>query len=226
MLVSWVAGDEDALDERAVSWVEQTGCDGWILPVFESEPLEHAAGWNDHLAGDPEAFSKVIDAWTGYLEGLGVERLSEGAIILHRSVNGRGAGIRIDEVEEDELDGAGDQVLRAFENRARLAGMRASALLDEVLAPAMPLRAEVPIPTRSRDHALVHIDDGTYASVEAAPRAADVIGELDGTRTLRKAVTLVARRHEVPAETLQRQALKLARELIELGALRFAEGGR
>jgi methylase of polypeptide subunit release factors len=221
LLVSWVAHDEDALDERAVAWVERTGCDAWILPVFESEPLEHAAGWNDHLAGDSEAFSDVLDAWTGYLAELGVERLSEGAIILHRGANGRAPEIRIDEVEEDELDGAGDQVLRAFENRERLAGMRSADLLDEKLAPAMPLRAEVPLPTRSRDHAVVHVDDGTYASVEAAPRAADVIGELDGERTLRKAIRVVAGRFEVPAQTLERQALKLVRELLELGALRF-----
>ena len=54
MLVSWLAEDEDEPDERVRAWVEATGCSAWILPTQGADPLDHAAEWNSHLAGDPE----------------------------------------------------------------------------------------------------------------------------------------------------------------------------
>jgi methylase of polypeptide subunit release factors len=212
MLVSWLARDADEPDERAIAWVEESGCDGWILPVFEADPLEHAAGWNDHLAADPDALGPVLDAWTGYLAKLGVERVSEGAILLHKRGNGRKPELRIDEVEEDGLEPASDQVLLAFENRDRLRGMKRKDLLRARLAPAMPLRIELAIPARRGAHALVHLDDGTCSDLETPPEAARALERLDGATKLADAIDA----------DFERPTLKLVRELLELGALRFA----
>jgi protein-L-isoaspartate O-methyltransferase len=43
LLVSWVAEDEDSPDERALAWTKELECDSWILPVWEADPLDHAA---------------------------------------------------------------------------------------------------------------------------------------------------------------------------------------
>src|SRR5439155_5157222 len=72
LLVSWLAQDEDSPDERVLAWVEATGCSGWILPTQGSDPLDHAAEWNSHLAGDPQAFGEAVDEWEHYFERLGV----------------------------------------------------------------------------------------------------------------------------------------------------------
>src|SRR5438132_6461308 len=50
LLVSWLAEDEDSPDERVLGWVKDTGWSGWILPTQGSDPLDHAAEWNAHLA--------------------------------------------------------------------------------------------------------------------------------------------------------------------------------
>jgi methylase of polypeptide subunit release factors len=213
LLVSWVASDEDEPDERALEWVEASGCDAWILPMYEATPLEHAAGWNDHLAVDAEAYGRVLDSWTEYLAGLGVERVSEGAILLHRRDAVSEHDARIDEVDEDELDEASDQVLLAFANRARLAGLDRTQLLETRLEPSMPLTIEFGVPQRPDAHALVHLDEGTCSDLETPPEAANVLAKLDGRVTLVDAID----------NGYERQTLKLVRELLELGALRVVD---
>src|SRR6266540_3581578 len=84
LLVSWLAEDEDEPDERVVEWAERTGCDSWILSTWESDPLSHASEWNSQLTGDPEAFGRALDEWAAYFEELGVQWISEGAVVLHK----------------------------------------------------------------------------------------------------------------------------------------------
>src|SRR6184192_737454 len=45
LLVSWLAEDEDEPDVRVLEWAEETGCDSWILPTWDSDPLSHASTW-------------------------------------------------------------------------------------------------------------------------------------------------------------------------------------
>ena len=82
MLVSWLAFDENAPDERVIGWAEASGCDSWILSTLNSDPLTHAAEWNSHLAG--EALGDALDEWARYFDDLGVELVSEGGVILHK----------------------------------------------------------------------------------------------------------------------------------------------
>lgn len=209
VLVSWLAHDAGEPDERVLEWVDDIGCDAWILPMYEADPLDHAAGWNDHLAVDGPAFEEALDSWTEYLEDLGIEHVTEGAIVLHKR-EADVHDVRIDEVEEDELDDAGDQVLRAFENRARLAELGRDDLLAARLEPAMPLSLELTLPPE-REVAL-HLDEGTHSDLEAPREVVAVLEKLDGRIELREAVD----------NGYERQTLDLVRELLELGALRFA----
>jgi methylase of polypeptide subunit release factors len=221
-LVSWIADDEDAPDERVMAWVEATGCESWILVASESTALEHAAMWNAHLADDAVAYGRALDDWTRYLDGLGVSLVSDGAIVLHRGPNGR-ATTRIDSVDEDTLEDASDQVERAFEARARLAALtRPADLLHArpVLQFAVRLEQDLDPPRRST--AAVSLAEGTNSIVETTPAALEIVPELDGRVRLADVVRAVARRRRLPktqADALRRDALELTRELLELGVL-------
>ena len=52
VLVSWLAESEDEPDERVHDWLEGNGCDAWVLGLSGADPLDHAAGWNEHFTGD------------------------------------------------------------------------------------------------------------------------------------------------------------------------------
>ena len=219
MLASWIGESEEAADERPLAWARTVkGCDAWILSVWEADPLDHAATWNRQLAGKPAELGRAIDEWTGYLEELGARWVSEGAILLHRRA-GRRHSARVDGIDDEALEAAGEQVRRAFEGRAALAELRrADDLLD--LRPELVMRLQLEqelVPRRSGNAAAaarVQLVDGTSSTVETTPDALAVVKRLDGGVTLRRAVGRAA-------PGVQREAVRLCRELVELGAVRL-----
>lgn len=219
MLASWVAASEETADDRPVAWAKALdGCDAWILSAWEADPLDHAATWNTQLAGKRAEFGAALDRWTEYFAELGIGWVSEGAILLHRRP-GRRHGSRVDALDDEALESAGEQVRRAFAGRAALAELRrADDLLDTKPELAMRLELEQDVVPRRSGNALtsarVQLVDGTSSTVETTPEAADVVRRLDGSVKLRRVVGRSA-----PA--VQREALRLCRELIELGAVQL-----
>ena len=195
MLASWLGSNPDAPDDRVWEWVQDIGCDAWILPVDEASPREHAERWNAHLADDHAAYREAVKRWTAYLKGLGARVVTEGGILLHRR-DGRNT-TRIDEVDEDELGPADLQIRRAFAARAALDG---HDLLDARLERADALRIE----TLSR-HARVTLEEGIWPRIDVSRGAATVIGKLNGS----------------PLRELKPSSAAVAAmgELLELGAL-------
>jgi methylase of polypeptide subunit release factors len=223
LLVSWLAQDEDAPDERAFEWTGETGCDSWILPIWDADPLSHATSWNSHLDG--EAFARALDEWTTYFERLGVRWISEGAVLLHKRPGGGDA--RVDPIEEDDVDVADEQIQRAFAARARLAELDGDDdLLDEALSLEMAFSLEQELePENGRAsvvEARIQLDEGTNSMLEVEPGVLDVVAALDGSTPLGDVIDGVANRLELSANEraeLERDAVEGVRELLELGAL-------
>jgi methylase of polypeptide subunit release factors len=229
MLVSWLALDENAPDERVLGWAEATGCDSWILPTMNSDPLTHAADWNSHLAGD--ALAAALDEWTEYFDSLGVQLVSEGAVILHNRDPGGEHTARVDELDEDDLDDAGEQILRAFEARARLAELGGDRALLEtrigVASNLQLLRELEPAGGRAVDvEGSVELTEGTKQAVDASADAQEVVASLDSRMRLGEVIDTTSDRlglSDDEAQALREEALEVTRELLELGALRFRD---
>jgi methylase of polypeptide subunit release factors len=199
MLVSWVAHGPDDADDRVSDWIDGNGCDAWIVSFGGSDPLDHAAGWNDHLATDPEAYGEVLDEWVAWFEENGIGWISEGGVIMRRRDGTRNL-IRLDSTDEDDLEFASDQVERVFDGLELLAEDERS-LLDR--APALAAAARV-------ERTFVELDEGTHPELELDPDVADAVDLLDGTRTVREVLQTTSRR---------RDTLETVRELLLYGFL-------
>jgi methylase of polypeptide subunit release factors len=226
MLVSWLAFDEENPDERVVAWAEASGCDSWILSTLSSDPLTHAAEWNSHLGGD--ALGEALDEWSGYFDSLGVQLVSEGAVVLHKRRDG-GHTARVDELDEEELDDAGGQILRAFESRARLdeasgddrllearVGVASSLRLDRQLEPSGGRAVDV--------EGSVELTEGTKHAVDASADVQEVVASLDSRMRVSEVIDTTADRLGLlddEVEALRTDAVDVIRDLLELGALRF-----
>ena len=81
IMVSWIQnGDDPGLRPR--EWIEQSGCDAWILHTGTDDALAAAAGWNRSV--DPEERGEKIDAWLEYFRNEGIEAIAYGAILLRK----------------------------------------------------------------------------------------------------------------------------------------------
>lgn len=209
MLVSWLAESEEDPDVRVDRWLQDNGCDAWVLGLSGADPLDHAAGWNEHLSVDPEAYGAALDRWTSYLEELGVGWVTEGAVLVHKRP-GEVHMIRTDPVDEDELEYAGDQVERVFHALEVVADIDDPvALLDERFSLVEDAQIQQ---DAIRDGATVILEEGTWHEVEIDDETVDVLVELDGRATLAEAID----RARVPR---RRSTLADVQELFELGIL-------
>jgi SAM-dependent methyltransferase len=176
LLVSWVAADEDEPDVRPFAWTDDTGCDAWILGFSGADPLDHAAGWNDYLEHDPERFGASLDEWTAYLDDLGVAWITEGAVLLHRR-DGALHVLRADDVDEDNLEPAGEQIQRVFASQERVAEAGVAGSRPR-LAPDACIEHQLAGDRRVK--AKIRLLDGMCFERELAADEVEVIASLDG----------------------------------------------
>jgi methylase of polypeptide subunit release factors len=223
LLVSWLAQDEDAPDERAFAWTDRTGCDSWILPVWDADPLSHATSWNSHLEGD--AFAHAVAEWEAYFERLGVRWISEGAVLLHKRSGG--GEVRVDPVEEEDVDIADEQIRQAFAARERLSELEAD---DDVLEWRLSLEIALSLEqelepddgTAAIVEARIQLSEGTNSALDVGPGVIDVVASLDGGTPLAEVIDGVADRLDLSVrerKQLKRDAVEAVRDLLELGAL-------
>jgi len=224
VLVSWLAESEDEPDEHVHDWLDGNGCDAWILGLAGSDPIDHAAGWNDHLSSDPDAYASTIEEWTSYFAGLGAGWISEGGVVMHKRAGDRHI-VRADGVDEDELEFASDQIERVFNALAAIAE-NGDAVLDGRLRLVEETRFDQELDrTGAVTSTLLVLDEGTCSDWELSVEQADVLVALDGATTLDQAVARVVRREELSkneAAELRRSVRDLARDLLETGALELA----
>ena len=213
MLVSWLAHSKGDPDARVEEWLEDNACDAWVVSLSGADPLDHAAGWNEHLSDDPADYGATLDRWTAYFEDLGVAWISEGAVLLHKRP-GTQYMIRTAWANEDDLEYGSDQIDRVFKALRRLATVDDSReLLGDRLAVPEGARIEQAV---GEEGATVVLEEGTWPELEVDDETVDVLAELDGRVTLAEALD----RARVPR---RRSTLDDIQELLELGILELRE---
>ncbi|HVW90658.1 MAG TPA: methyltransferase [Gaiellaceae bacterium] len=225
VLVSWLAESEDEPDEHVYEWVEGNGCDAWVLGLSGSDPLDHAAGWNEHLSTEPDEYDASIAEWESYFDELGAGWISEGAVILHRRAGDHHI-VRADTADEDELEYASEQIERVFRALEELARHGEDAVLERRMRLAPDVRFDQELDrTGAVTSTLLVLDEGTCPDVEVGLETAEVLTALDGATTLEQAVQRVARREELSKRetlALHHDVFGLARDLLEQGILELA----
>ena len=220
VLVSWLAESEDDPDERVHTWLAGNGCDAWVLGLSAADPLDHAAGWNEHFTGDPESMTAALDEWAEYFAALEAGWISEGAVLM-RKRDGDHHVVRADPVDEDELEFASDQIERVFDALALVAEEGAAAILDARLTLADDVRFDQELDRHGEvQEVRIVLDTGTCPELELDLDTAELLTTLDGDRTLEQAIERYARRLELgkrEASELRHDALQAVRELFEQG---------
>jgi SAM-dependent methyltransferase len=175
LTASWLGRSEDEPDDRIHAWLEDSGCDAWVNPIRGADPLDHAAGWTDHLA--PDAVGPALDAWASYLAELGAGWVTEGVVVLHKRA-GTHHLVNTEQVDEDDLEDGGVQALRVLSNLALLAEGDYRRMRFRLVKNAW-FREEIDHEGDITDVTLM-LDEGTQPELEIEPHELDALVEPKG----------------------------------------------
>ena len=211
LLVSWLAFDEDAPDERVIEWAEASGCDSWILSTLNSDPLTHAAEWNSHLVG--EALGEALDEWTRYFDSLGVQLVSEGAVILHKRRRAASTARGWTSSTRRTLT---TQAIRSCARSKRARGLPSSTATRTcsqtrvgVASSLRFIRELEPSGGRAVDvEGSVELTEGTKHAVDATADAQEFVASLDSRMRLGEVIAATADRLGLSTRKRRRSARK------------------
>ena len=222
LLIAWALDPDDPAG-RPRSWLEASGCDGFLLHTSTDDPIETATVWNRDLLDRPEAYAEALDRWLAYYRDLGIEQLGYACLVLRKRSYGRDGWLEAQQLPRAALRPAGRHVRKLFETRDRMSEIDSdSVLLDRRLRVVDD--AVVTQDTRfegGRWHAqnlTLRLENGLPFSAEIDAPTARLIRGLDGSRTLHEALAAA-----VDSDAALETGLALARQMLEIGFLELSE---
>ncbi len=99
--------------ERLSGWLEDSGCDVWIVHSYSEDPGEYAQHWVAHPgSAPPDDVAEEFERWMAYYERNRIEAIDAGIISLRRRSGGRN-WVRVDR-DSDPDPYTGEAILRGF----------------------------------------------------------------------------------------------------------------
>jgi methylase of polypeptide subunit release factors len=225
MLINWHHATESDWPVRPLQWLENNGCDGWLICIHWSIPLLYAAHWlrqTDHR--DPDRYQRLLQQWTQYYKNAGMAYISSGIVIL-RKRSGAPNWTRHDLIPDPESAVPfGQHIARIFAAEDFLRSLPAcEALLDHIFAVHPDLMMEQRLAMREGRWAIqeltMKLEHGFAFAGRVDKWVFDLLGHCDGQATLREAIERLARKSEVSATSLFSAYKEVARKLVSLGIL-------
>jgi SAM-dependent methyltransferase len=211
MLCSWVVPRAASWSAPILEWLDECGCDVFLLRFTLDDPVGYAAKWTHDL-----------DRWLAYYRTGGIERIALGAVVLHRP-----GTVRVDvEGTSGPRGSAGPQLERIFSAQRDLAGDRSG--------PAALLASRFQLVDGHRMEQTADFGDGRYsvrvtrlATTEGVgvdpivdTDAVHVLARLDPDARLADVIERAARETGLERARIERAALTTLPRLYGLG---FAE---
>jgi SAM-dependent methyltransferase len=222
LLVNWLHLQGEDGDGRVTSWLEGTGCDGWVVQREIAAPEDYVTAWlrdTDEGAG----FDRLYEEWVGWFERRRVEAVAFGVVAMRRRTSGP-ASVVLDDVPQQVAPTWGEEVIDHFARR--------DALAADLLDTSWQLRADVRLhQVAGRDEDGWGVESQRLAQSAGLrwsggtdePGAA-LLAACDGTMPLRTLFTLLAAGTGVPESDVVEQGLPVVRRLVEQGFLVLPRG--
>jgi methylase of polypeptide subunit release factors len=222
ILIAW-ALDPDDPTVRPRGWLEGSGCDGFLLHTSTDDPIETATAWNRDLLDQPEAYADALDRWLAYYDELGIDQLGYACLVLRKRADGADGWLEAQHLPRAALRPAGRHVQTLFATHDRLEAIASDADLFErrlrVVDDAVVTHETRFTEGRWQSESLtLRLDSGLPFSAELDPHTARLIRDLDGSKTLRDALTAA-----VEDNAAQATGVALARKMLEVGFLELCD---
>ena len=222
ILIAWALDPEDPA-VRPRGWLECSGCDGFLLHTSTDDPIETATAWNRDLLDQPEAYADALERWLAYYDELGIDQLGYACLVLPKRADGADGWLEAQHLPRAALRPAGRHVQTLFATHDRLEAIASDADLFKrrlrVVDDAVVTQETRFTEGRWQSESLtLRLDSGLPFSAELDPHTARLIRDLDGSKTLRDALTAA-----VDDNAAQATGVALARQMLEVGFLELCD---
>lgn len=222
MLCEWAQVRDEPWEDRLAGWLQNTGCDAWVIKGFTQEPSAYALEKIRGMDASPDHDEEKYARYMAYYREKAVEAIHGGLVVMRRRSGHN--WIRIEEMPHTPKVPFGDSVEWIFTSRDFL---QAHAD-DEQMLPVKPRLS----PQARLEHtyeqdgqrwqlssATLKLVRGFPFSVGLQPLVADFICRFDGSLTVEELVTSFALGLGKTRETVQPECLRVVRKLVESGFL-------
>jgi methylase of polypeptide subunit release factors len=222
MLAEWPERSDADWKEEVGSWLQDSGCDAWVLRMYTHPAESHALRWLSQEYGRGEVPEEVFDAWVAYLDGLGIDSVGGGLLVLRPSR--RPTPVRVFRDAPPIVPPSGRSLERWLDGQELLAGLDdQTALLDVTLIPAADLERRYNRSATGEGWIgrgpQLRVTRGLAFGARVDPLAAELVGWLGPERTPRQALALLAAEFGVPAEPFLEGLPGALARLVSLGIL-------
>lgn len=222
MLCEWVEFQGDSWRNRLMKWFEGSGCDALILKAYEKSPADYTltrAAESASLHG--EASEDMLLEHIEYFSQRRVGKILGGLLTLRRRTGKN--WFLCEDMDELPDESIGGLLLERFATQDIMSSYTDSEMLG--LKPRVCRGVQL-VQESIQENQLwkpkrVFLERraGLVRRLAFDSTAADIIVHFDGTRTLDRLITELAKQHKVPREQAVDNGLRLVRKLSSLGLI-------
>jgi methylase of polypeptide subunit release factors len=220
MLCEWAQVKGQPWEERVAEWLQDTGCDAWVMKGLTQDPEEYAQHRIRETSQDSSQDAANYAGYMSYYRQRGVEAIHDGLVVMRRR-EGKN-WVRIEEVPSTPSGDLGDMILSTFAAHDLLLEIQDDEKLLAIrpkLAPHVRLEqvcTQAQAQWRAESLTL-RLVSGFPFQMKVQPEVAEFLATCDGDRTAEQAIQDFAVTANAPLETVRTECLTLIRKLIERG---------
>ena len=220
ILCEWAQIKGASWEERVAEWLQDTGCDAWVMKGLTQDPEEYAQHRIRDTSPDPSQDAASYDGYMNYYRHRGVEAIHSGLIVMRRR-DGRN-WVRIEEVPPTPSGDLGEMILTTFAAHDLVQQMDTEEKLLTIHPKLAPHTRLEQICAQHegqwRAEALtLRLTNGFPFHMSVQPLVAEFLVSCDGTRTAAEAIQGFAANANAPLDKVQAECLSMIRKLLERG---------
>jgi len=219
MTLEWVQVRGQAWQHRLAEWLQNTGCDAWVLRGYARDAAAYAQERiGKVMSSSGEAAAARFEEWMAYYRSRNVEEVHGGLLAMRRR-SGKN-WVRVEEMPVNPCEPFGDSVLETFANYDALASHREDWQLL-ALKPRLAADAQLDQGFHRAggkwvlDAMKVVRTKGLPASLAVDSQVAEFLGRCDGSRTLRQLAAELASAAHADLSQVEPQCCAVVRKLLE-----------
>src|SRR6266567_4604284 len=217
MLCEWAQIKGQPWEERVAEWLQETGCDAWVMKGLTQDPEEYAQHRIRETSQDTSDDAARYAEYMSYYHRRGVEAIHDGLIVMRRR-SGQNF-VRIEEVPPTPSGNLGEMVLSTFaahdllrenDTDEKLLGL-SPRLADHVRLEQICSASNAQWRAETLN---LRLTSGFAFHVAVQPLVAEFLVTCDGTRTAASAIRDFAAKANAPLDKVQTECLSMIRKLI------------